>query len=148
MAADREEILMSSGKTLEDLRGPQKRISRLLRFYPEAYVHMLFYRIAIPLTILYGPITLFYFLFPGTGPVLKILTAVLWALWTPQLFAVAKGLSLAWTRGMAFGHLNAEFAALYRKRYAKRSGIFLAFPYAATTLWAAGFVLLILRWRP
>jgi hypothetical protein len=139
---------MNARNSLEDLRGPQKRISRLLRFYPEAYIHMLFYRIAIPLTILYGLIILFYYMVPGVGPVLKILTAVLWVLWTPQLFGVAKGLSLAWTRGMAFGQLNPEFAALYRKRYSKRSGIFVAFPFVVTAIWAMGFVLMILRWRP
>ena len=139
---------MNAPKTLQDLRGPQTRISRLLRFYPAAYLHMLFYRVAAPLTILYSLTILLYLLLPGLGLALKIFTAVLWALWTPQLFAVAKGLSLAWTRGMAFGHLNAEFAALYRKRYSKRSGIYVAFPYAALAIWAIGFVLMILRWRP
>jgi len=43
---------------------------------------------------------------------LKIFTAVLWMPWAPQLFAVAKGLCLAWTRGMAFGLLNPDSAAL------------------------------------
>jgi hypothetical protein len=148
MAADGKDVLMSEGKTLGDLRGPQRRIARLLHFYPGAYIHMLFYRIAIPLTILYGPTILFYFMYPAAGPVLKVFTVLLWILWTPQLFGVAKGLSLAWTRGMVFGHLNPEFAALYRKRYPKRTGIFAAFPYAVTALWAAGFVILVLRWRP
>jgi hypothetical protein len=139
---------MSAGKRLEDLRGPQRRISRLLRFYPEAYIHMLFYRVAIPLTILYGLVILLFFLLPGWGLALKILTAVLWVLWTPQLFAVAKGLCLAWSRGMAFGQLNPEFAALYRKRYSRRSGLYVALPYVVLVVWAVGFVVLILRWRP
>ena len=139
---------MSAGKRLEDLRGPQRRISRLLRFYPEAYIHMLFYRVAIPLTILYGLIILLFFLLPGWGLALKIFTAVLWVLWTPQLFAVAKGLSLAWSRGMAFGQLNPEFAALYRKRYSRRSSLYVALPYVVLVVWAVGFVVLILRWRP
>jgi len=139
---------MSAPKRLKDLRGPQRRIARLLRFYPEAYLHMLFYRIAIPLTILYALTILLYLLQPQVGLVLKIFTAVVWALWTPQLFAVAKGLSLAWTRGMAFGQLNPEFAALYRKRYAKRSGLYTALPYAALALWVLGFAVLLLRWHP
>jgi hypothetical protein len=139
---------MSAGKELQDLRGPQRRILRLLRFYPEAYIHMLFYRIAIPLTILYALLILLYYILPGLGLALKISTAVLWVLWTPQLFAVTKGLCLAWTRGMAFGQLNPEFAALYRKRYARRPGLYLALPYLALAVWAVGFIVLILRWRP
>ena len=139
---------MNAPKTLQDLRGPQTRISRLLRFYPAAYLHMLFYRVAAPLTILYSLTILLYLLLPGLGLALKIFTAVLWALWTPQLFAVAKGLSLAWTRGMAFGQLNPEFAALYRKRYPRRVGVYAALPYAALALWVLGFAVLLLRWRP
>ena len=139
---------MGAPKRLKDLRGPQKRISRLLRFYPEAYLHMLFYRIAVPLTLLYALTILLYLLLPGLGLPLKIFTAVIWALWTPQLFAVAKGLSLAWTRGMAFGQLNPEFAALYRKRYPRSSGFYTALPYAVLVLWGLGFVALLLRWQP
>jgi hypothetical protein len=139
---------MSAPKMLKDLRGPQARISRLLRFYPEAYLHMLFYRIAVPLTVLYALTILLYFLLPGLGLPLKILTAVLWVLWTPQIFAVVKGLCLAWTHGMAFGRMNEEFAALYRKRYSPRSGIYIALPYAALAIWVAGFVAMLLRWHP
>jgi hypothetical protein len=139
---------MNAPKKLKDLRGPQRRISRLLRFYPEAYLHMLFYRIAVPLALLYALIILLYFLLPGLGLTLKVFTAVLWALWTPQLFAVAKGLSLAWSRGMAFGQLNPEFAALYRKRYSRRSGLYTALPYAVLVLWILGFAVLLLRWHP
>jgi hypothetical protein len=139
---------MSAPKTLKDLRGPQGRISRLLSFYPGAYLHMLFYRIAVPLTLLYALTILLYLLRPGLGSVLKIFTLVLWALWTPQLFAVAKGLSLAWTRGMAFGQLNPEFAALYRRRYPGKSGLYAALPYAVLALWVLGFAALLLRWHP
>ena len=139
---------MDNQKALKDLRGPQRRISRLARFDLGAYIHMLFYRLAIPLTILYGPLIFLYFLLPGVGVVLKIFTALLWALWTPQFFGVTKGLSLAWSRGMAFGNLNPEFAALYRKRYSKRPGIYVAFPYVVLVLWGTGFTALILRWHP
>ncbi len=39
-----------------------------------------------------------------------------------------RGLALAWTRGMAFGKLNAEFAHLYRKRYRKETGVLAGVP--------------------
>jgi hypothetical protein len=139
---------METHKKVTDLRGPQARVGRLLSFDLEAYVHMLSYRVMAPLTVLYGTFILLYFLLPGLGVALKILTAVVWVLWTPQFFAVARGLSLAWSRGMAFGRLNPEFANLYRKRYGRRAGRYRVFPYLVLAIWAAGFVALMLRWSP
>ncbi len=139
---------MEPSKRLKDLRGPQARIGRLLAFDVEAYIHMLLYRFNIPLTILYGLFIFAWFLVPGLAPGLKAFTAVVWVLWTPQLFEVAKGLSLAWTRGMAFGLLNQEFAALYRKRYGRRSGLYRVFPYAVLAVWGIGFAVLMARWFP
>ena len=139
---------MSIPKASRDLRGPQVRIGRLLRFHPEAFIHVLAYRIMVPLTILFGAVVLLSIFLPRLGAVLKIFTAVIWILWTPQLFEVAKGLSLAWTRGMAFGRLNEEFAHLYRKRYGKRTGMYIAFPYIVLALWAAGLAVLLRWWQP
>ena len=135
-------------KALRDLRGPQRRIGRLARFSFEGYLHVLVYRFQVPLTILYALLIVAYLVAGGLGPALKVATAVVWVLWTPQLFEVAKGLSLAFSRGMAFGHLNPEFAELYRKRYSKRSGIYVAFPFVVLALWAAGFIVMLVGWHP
>lgn len=139
---------MSSLKSPRDLRGPVWRIGRLLRFYREAFIHVLAYRIMVLLTIIFGAVMLLSLFVQGLGPLLKVVTAVVWVLWTPQLFEVAKGLSLAWTRGMAFGRLNEEFAHLYRKRYGKKTGAFVALPFIVIALWAAGFVVMIVWWQP
>jgi hypothetical protein len=138
---------MDSRKRLTDLRGPLRRISRLLGFSLEAYIHMVTNRIMVPLSILYAAAILAYFLVADLGPILKACTAVIWVLWTPQFFEALKGLSLVWSRGMAFGHLNGEFAALYRKRYGK-TGAYAVFPFAVLALWAAGFVVMLIRWFP
>ena len=130
-----------------DLRGPQSRIFRLVRFHLEGFIHVLAYRIMVPLTIFYGLFIVAYLISPGLGPILKVFTAAIWVLWTPQLVEVAKGLALAWSRGMAFGKLNQEFAHLYRKRYHKRSAL-RAMPYMVLVIWAAGFAVMIARWRP
>jgi hypothetical protein len=147
-------------KKLMDLRGPQSRIGRLLPFLFEGWLHMLLYRIMVPLSIVYGLFVAAYLLAPAAGLgggaeargawgiSMKAFTVVVWVLWTPQFYEVFKGLSLAWSRGMAFGHLNAEFAALYRKRYRKRIGGYVALPYVVLALWIAGLVILILRWFP
>ncbi len=139
---------MSSLKPLRDLRGPQRRIGRLLHFYWESFIHVAAFRIMVPLTILAGAVALLSLLLPGLGVALKVLLSVVWVLWTPQLFKVAKGLSLAWTRGMAFGKLNEEFAHLYRKRYGKNTAAFVAFPFIVLAIWAAGFVLMLVWWQP
>jgi hypothetical protein len=139
---------MGAGSTPRDLRGPQIRILRLARFLPEGFIHVLAFRIKVPLAILYGLLIIVYLLVPGAGTVLKVATAVIWVLWTPQLFEVAKGLALAWSRGMAFGKLNPEFARLYRKRYGKWPGLYRALPFLVLALWAAGFILMLARWQP
>lgn len=139
---------MATGKQLTDLRGPQRRIGRLLHFYFEAYLHMLSYRIIIPLVILYAPLIVIYLFVPGVGPLLKVWTLVLWAIWAPQFAETAKGLALSWSRGMVYGHLNEEFAALYRKRYPHWTGGYRLLPFLALGLWIAGFIVLIVGWHP
>lgn len=139
---------MAIPKKTKDLRGRQTRIGRLVHFYLEAYVHVLTYRIMVPLVILYGLAVFAYLLFPGLGLLLKVFTLVMWVLWTPQFFEIAKGLSLSGSRGIAFGHLNEEFAHLYRKRYPHPMGLYLAFPYIVLALWVAGFIVVLVRWSP
>ena len=139
---------MESRKRLTDLRGPQRRIGRLVSFSFEAYLHMFTNRVMVFLSLVYTAGIAAYFLFPGLGTMLKVLTAAVWVLWTPQFFEALKGLALVWSRGLAFGHLNGEFAALYRTRYGRRSGIYTAFPFVVLAVWAAGFVLMLARWYP
>ncbi len=132
---------------MKDLRGPQRRIGRLIPFHLEGYIHVLFFRIMIPLMFLWALLIIAYLIVPGLGMAMKVATAVIWVLWTPQLFEVAKGLALAWSRGMVFGKLNPEFAYLYRKRYGAK-GWLAALPYAFLVVWAAAFIVMIVRWQP
>lgn len=132
---------------MKDLRGSQSRILRLARFHVEGFIHVLAYRIMVPLMVLWALLIIAYLLAPGLGIALKVLTAVIWVLWTPQLFEVAKGLALAWSRGMVFGKLNEEFAHLYRKRYGGKSA-FSALPWVFLAVWAAAFIAMIARWQP
>ncbi len=134
-------------KKLKDLRGSQTRITRLLPFLVEGFIHMLAYRIMVPLMILYCLLIVAYLLAPGLGIALKVVTAVIWVLWSPQIFKVAKGLALAWSRGMVFGKLNPEFAHLYRKRY-RSWAILAALPYVVMAGWAAGFIIMLVGWQP
>jgi len=138
---------MARSKKLSDLRGPQTRIGRLVPFHLEGFIHVLAYRIMVPLMVLSGLLIVLYLAAPGLGTALKVVTAVVWVLWTPQLFEVVRGRALAWSRGMVFGRLNAEFANLYRKRYGARDSL-RALPFLFLAVWSAGFIALVMRWRP
>lgn len=139
---------MESRKRLTDLRGPQSRIGRLLSFYFEAWLHMVTNRVMVFLSLLYAALIVVYLLVPGLGTALKVMTAAVWVLWTPQFFEALKALVLVASRGMAFGRMNGEFAHLYRTRYHKHPGPYKAFPFVVLTGWAAGFVVMLLWWLP
>ncbi len=139
---------MEPRKQTTDLRGGQARIGRLLSFYFEAYLHMLANRIMVFLSLAYAALIAVYLLVPGVGTVLKVGTAVVWVLWSPQLFEGLKAFALAGSRGMAFGRLNGEFAHLYRKRYGAASPLYRVFPFAGLAAWAAGFVVMLVWWFP
>ena len=139
---------MESRKRLTDLRGPQARIGRLLSFFFEGWLHMVTNRIMVFLSLLYAVLIVVYLLVPGLGTLLKIVTAAVWILWTPQFFEALKALVLVRSRGLAFGHLNGEFAHLYQRRYRKHPGPLRAFPFAGLAVWLAAFVVMLVRWFP
>jgi hypothetical protein len=131
-----------------DLRGPLSRIGRLLPFHGEAFLHVAAYRLMVPLALILAAIIVVFLVTGRLGTPLKAITAAAWAAWTPQLFEVAKGLALAWSRGMVFGKLNPEFAHLYRKRYGNRRAVLAALPGIVLALWAGGFVVMLVWWKP
>jgi len=139
---------MESRKRLVDLRGPQSRIGRLLTFFFEGWLHMFTNRIMVFLALVYAAVIVLYLLVPGLGTLLKVLTAAVWVLWTPQIFEAMKAVILVRTRGLAFGHLNGEFAHLYRKRYHKHPGPYRVLPFLGLAVWAAAFVVMLVRWTP
>ncbi len=139
---------MESRKKLTDLRGPQSRIGRLLTFSFEAWLHMVTNRIMVFLSLAYAVLIVLYLLVPGLGLLLKIVTAAVWLIWAPQFFEAMKAVVLVRSRGLAFGHLNGEFAHLYQARYHKHPGPLRALPFLGLAVWLAGFVVMLLRWFP
>lgn len=130
-------------KTL-DMRGGQARIARLIPFYPWAFIHMLFYRILAPYSILYGVILLYSFAYPVPHLAIKASTLIFWVLITPQLFETVRGLTMSWSRGLVFGRLNKEYSSLMKKRYGKNSlQAYRSIPYLVIALWIAGFLLMV-----
>lgn len=133
-------------KEVFDLRGMQESILRLYRFDKGAFLHMLFYRIAVFVAIAAGlliaadTVTLHHLAYYT-----KLLVALSWILFTPQLFAVFVAFSVMRSRGVAFGHLNSSFlSAEVEKRLSQN--VYKALPYIAIAVWMAGFVMLIAGW--
>jgi hypothetical protein len=133
-------------KKVYDFRGKQSNISRLIRFDPEAFVHILFYRLLIPVSIIYGVVLLASLAFAGLGLVAKTLTIIVWILFTPQVFETAKAISVTGSRGIAFGHLNESYRFILRTRYSKKAGGYSLFPYLILALWVIGFIFAVVWW--
>ena len=135
------------GKEVYDLRGRQALIGRLLRFYKEAYVHMLFYRILIIFSFLAAAVFSLSLLFDSFGPIFRTVFLLLWIFFTPQVFETSKGASVIATKGFIFGNLNKSYMVTAEK-YEKHAlaPIYKVAPYAALSLWAAGFIALALLW--
>ncbi len=134
-------------KKTYDMRGHQANIARLFVFDKEGFVHMLFYRILIFYSVVYG-LAVLVFLTYGLSPLLlKAMTAVLWIFFTPQVYETAKGFSLIGSKGLAFGHLSEEYIFLAKNKYHKGVSIFPTVTTVAFAMWIIGFVMMLLWWN-
>lgn len=133
-------------KKTYDMRGRQANIARLRPFYNEGFIHMLFYRVLIFASVIYGVVLLLSLAYPQLALAAKVSTAIIWILFTPQLFETLKGFSLISSRGMAFGHLSEEYTILVRKKYGRNASVYAYVPYAAMVLWAIGFIAMLVWW--
>ncbi|MDG7052249.1 MAG: hypothetical protein JRN19_07370 [Nitrososphaerota archaeon] len=129
-----------------DYRGKQSNIFRLRSYLPWAIVHLISYRILMPASIAYGLLTIFSLLFSSLGIYVKGATIIIWIIFTPQIFAVAKGVALAMSDGLAFGHLNDSYKYLMKIRYHRNVLIYMALPYVVLALWLAGFIAMLVWW--
>jgi hypothetical protein len=132
-------------KELYDARGKQSNIVRLAGFDTEAFVHMLFYRILVFYSIVYGLFMLYAIVIGVPVVLLRLFTAIEWILITPQAYETVKTFSLISSRGLAFGHLSEEYTYTMKKKYNKSGAILKPIPYAAMVLWVAGFVIMLMR---
>ena len=67
MAAHGKEILMGPRRKPRTCAVPQSRIGRLARFHLEGFIHVLAYRLMVPLTILYGLLIIAYLAYRLSG---------------------------------------------------------------------------------
>jgi hypothetical protein len=133
-------------KNLYDVRGKTTNISRLASFDQWAFLHMVFYRIAIFASIAYGILVLLWYAVPGLDFEVKVATALIWILFTPQVFAARKAIVMTLSKGMAFGHLNTEFEKTYKAKYHPLGGALIVLPYIATAIWILGFFAMLVWW--
>ncbi len=136
-------------KETYDLRGGQSRISRLWDFYKESYIHMLFYRMLIPVAIIAAVVFAVQYLYPSEtiSLISKLIFILVWVLFMPQVFETSKGLSIIATKGFVHGRLNKmymEIAAKYEQH--PLSPFYKAFPYLTIIVWIAGLITVSILW--
>jgi hypothetical protein len=146
--AQAEEILGDLlNKEIYDIRGKQASIGRLLPFYKEAFIHMLFYRILIIVSIFAGVVFLLSYFSGLFTQLFKPLFLIVWILFTPQVFETAKGTSVIATKGFVHGDLNKSYltAAIKYEKHPK-STFYKFMPYAALAIWIVGFLSISAMW--
>ena len=132
-----------------DARGRQRSILRLAGFDYAALVHMITYRVLIFFAVITGvAILVSMFVSPASlgMQTIEVLLLAVWALITPQLFEAVRAIGLMLSRGRSSRDLNrsfANFAPGNRAYYALCRSL----PYAALTLWIAGFVIMLVILR-
>ncbi|MCL4389416.1 hypothetical protein M1397_02265 [Candidatus Marsarchaeota archaeon] len=136
-------------KETYDLRGGQGRITRLWHFYREGYIHMLFYRILIPLSIISAIVLAATYIldYAVLDAVSRLLLIAVWVVFTPQVFESAKGASVIATKGFIHGDLNKSYmesAIKYEQHPHTR--VYKALPYAALSIWIAGLIAISILW--
>ena len=128
-----------------DLRGGQANLMRLLNYNIGAFVHLASRRLLMllsPILILMTVASMVY----GNNIYYEFAVVVAWLLAAPQIFPVAKALSITSSEGVVFGKFN--------KSYLKSSGkgsnpvniAYQVFPYAVIIIWLALLVLLLNMW--
>ena len=130
-----------------DMRGKTINIARLASFDSEGFIHMVFYRLLIFYSIIYGIIVFLSFLYLEVAVYLKLATIILWVLFTPQVYETAKGFSLIGTKGIAFGHLSREHLYVMKHRYKKGMSVFPTVTALAFMLWLIGFIVMLIWWN-
>ena len=115
----------------------------LKRFDIEAFIHILFYRIAVIYAI-FNSIIIFLNLIGVVSDLgLKISIALLWILLTPSFYELNRGMVMAITRGLAFGHIAENLRDLLLKKYGSKVLFYRSLVYIALILWVGGFILFI-----
>lgn len=134
-------------KQVYDLRGRQASIGRLLGFDKEAFVHMLFYRILIAVSIIAAVAFILDYAIGIPKTIFESLFILVWVLFTPQVYETAKGLSIIATKGFILGQLNKSYLATANKhRNRSFDQLYKLMPYTALVLWLAGLVTLSYMW--
>lgn len=134
-------------KKLYDMRGSQANIFRLAKFDTEGFIHMLFFRILIFVSVIYGLAIMLYFENALPGLWVKLLTAIVWILITPQFFQTVKVISMVGSGGLSFSHFSQEYVFLAKEKRQTDTRAFDILPYALMAIWVIFFIAMLVWWN-
>lgn len=137
---------MSKKKTF-DMRGSQTNILRLAAFDKEGFIHMVFYRILMPYSVIFGIVVLTSYFNSNLIQYIKPMTILMWVLFTPTAYETVKGFALIITGGLSSKHLSEGYVSIMKNKYHKQAGILGYVPQFAMLLWLIGFILMVMYWQ-
>jgi hypothetical protein len=129
-------------KTVFDARSTEYNLGRQLPFHKVGFVHMMFYRILVLVSLATFAIFLLSLEFTFLSYWIKYLIVLVWVLFIPQIFSFAEGFSMMWSKGIAFGHLNKSYIdtlTVNQKKYA----LYKVMPYVVLFVWIAALGLFV-----
>ncbi len=129
-------------KKIYDFRGKQTNLERQLAFNKEGFIHMIFYRVLIIISIITFFVFLLSFWLVELFTVVVYLIIIIWVLFIPQLFALLKGLAMIGSKGIEFGRLNDSYISALKTNKKMVFGYAL-FPYLMIGVWIFGLGLFI-----
>jgi hypothetical protein len=128
-------------KIVYDTRHGESKIKRLLPFHKAAFLHAIFYRILVIVSLLTFIVFWLSLAFPLLSQWIRYLIVLVWILFIPQVFSLSEGLAMMRSRGVAFGHLNESFVSAIPKK--ETYELYKLFPYFISFLWIVALGLFI-----
>ncbi|MCE4612729.1 MAG: hypothetical protein F7C07_02710 [Desulfurococcales archaeon] len=115
----------------------------LKRYDLEAWIHMTFYKAAVYYSIYMALLILGHLagLIPWVS--VKYSLAIFWALLTPSMYSVVKGMLMVYTKGVVFGHIGEGVRERLAKRYSGRVAAARIAFIAVMAAWVVGLVAFI-----
>ncbi len=129
-------------KVTYDVRGSQTNLKRQLSFNQEGFIHMVFYRGLIIVSMISFLVFLLSFWFAWMSQAIGYLILIIWILFIPQVFSFLKGISMIGSKGLEFGHLNESYASTLKVNH-NVLFMYKLVPYITTGIFVFGLGLFI-----
>lgn len=113
-------------------------LARLWRFYPGAFIHMVFYRALIISALLTFVLFVLYMIYSPLWLAFELILLADWILFTTQVYESARAFVDVGSRGLALGRLNRSF--VNSMMGGERARTYAAMPPVLACVWLVGLL--------